>query len=145
MTGHFSSAKCAALAVVVATAAPAHGGDTVYPADSVLLFVAAWCAPCHAELKRLDEIEAAAWPKAVRVVPFDDDPRTEAMLRATNPRLLWRPTKRMWGDIRQDLSSRTSGLPFSLATDKQGEPCSESRYGLDAARTRTLIAQCGRD
>lgn len=145
MTGRFSSAKCAALALLIANAAPANGGGTVYPADSLMLFVAAWCAPCHAELRRLDEIEAAAGPKTVRVVAFDDDPRTEAMLRVVSPRLLWRPTKQMWVRIHEDLSPRTAGLPFSLATDEQGRPCGESRQGLDAARTRTLIAACERD
>jgi thiol-disulfide isomerase/thioredoxin len=144
MTGYFASAKCAVMAALVAGAGPAQGATTGYPSDSILLFVAAWCAPCHAELRRLDEIEAAAGPRAVRIVPLDDDPRTAAMLRMARPQQIWRPAGAAWDAVRDDLSVRTAGLPFSLATDGRGQICGESRHGLDAIRTRQLIDRCAR-
>jgi thiol-disulfide isomerase/thioredoxin len=123
---------------------PISAAEPDYPANSVLLFVAAWCAPCRAELKRLDEIATAARPKAVRVVSFDNTERTEAMLRGIPLERMWRPTALTRKVMIDDLETRTAGLPFALATDERGQPCGESRRGLDAARTRALIADCRR-
>lgn len=138
----FASAKCAALAVLIGVAPSAAAEEPAYPADSVLLFVAAWCAPCRAELARLDEIEAAAGTKIVRVVPFDDDAGTAAMLDGVKPRLLWRPGGWQARAVREDVSGRTAGLPYGLVTDRAGRPCAETRRGLTGPRVRALVAQC---
>lgn len=113
-----------------------------YPPDAVLLFVASWCAPCHAELTRLPEIRAAARPLRVLVVPFDSGPATQAMLRGVAPAERWQPEGAERRSMETALYAETAGLPFALVTDRHGRRCAAWRAGLDAARTRTLIAAC---
>lgn len=113
-----------------------------YPADAILLFVASWCAPCHAELARLPEIRAAARPRRVLVVAFDSGAATQAMLRAVAPAERWQPEGAERRAMETALYAETAGLPFALVTDARGRRCATLREGLDAARTRTLIARC---
>lgn len=113
-----------------------------YPPDSVVLVVAPWCAPCHAELARLDGIAAAAAPRAVRVFLAEQGPRAEAMVRGVVPDRRWRPPGDAWRHARADLMARTPGLPFSIVTDGAGAICAQTGAGLDALRVRALIARC---
>ena len=130
------------LAFLVASG-PAAASDALrYPPDALLLFVASWCAPCHAELGRLPEINAAARPLRVLVVPYDEERGTAAMLRGVPPEQVWRPAPALRAQVREDLFGETAGLPFSLATDRTGRPCGSSRLGLDAERARALAAGC---
>lgn len=113
-----------------------------YPADTVLLLVAPWCAPCHAELARLDTIAAAARPLAVRVLAVEDNPRARAMLARVPERQRWSPPEAEARRTRADALGRAGGLPFSLATDGAGRVCAGQGGGLDAARTAALVAKC---
>ncbi len=116
-----------------ATEAPEAG-----PKESILLMVASWCAPCHAELRRLGEISGAAAPWSVRVVPHDDDWATMAMMEGVpkGQRLMAdRATIEQW-------TGQTRGLPFSVAVDADGKVCGRVRGGLDGAKARALILAC---
>lgn len=108
------------------------------PPNTLLLLVAARCAPCRGELARLDAIAEAAGPVAVRVVPLDGNPATRRML-ANVP--AWRidATPR----VVERVASRTGGLPFSLMTDAAGRPCAEHARPLDAAGVRAMRRSCG--
>lgn len=138
----FPKRHSAAILASVAGMLTASADAPIYPTESVVLFVAAWCGPCHAEIDRLDEIEAVARPRQVRVVAYDDDRRTEAMLRRAGTKRVWRPAPGVAQRIRSDVERRTSGLPFSLATDSRGRVCGETRRGLTARATQALIAGC---
>lgn len=113
-----------------------------YPADTVLLLVAPWCAPCHAELARLDAIAAAARPLAVRVLAVEDNPRARAMLARVPEWQRWSPPEPDARRTRADALGRAGGLPFSLVTDAAGRVCAGQGGGLDAARTAALVAKC---
>ena len=113
-----------------------------YPRDSVLLLVAPWCAPCHAELARLDAIAAAARPRAVRVFMVDDGPRAAAMWRRVPDAYRWAPLAGEERRYRSDALARTAGLPFSMATDARGQVCAMRGGGMDAARVATLVKAC---
>lgn len=108
----------------------------------MLLLVAPWCAPCHAELARLDAIAAAARPLAVRVFAVEDNVRARAMLRGVPEARRWSPPEGEARRARADALARAPGLPFSLATDSAGRVCAGQGGGLDAARTAALVATC---
>lgn len=115
-----------------------------YPPASVLLFVASWCAPCHAELARLPAITHGARPFRVLVVPFDDRPATMRMLDAVPSAQRWQTDPSTRRSLVKELAAGTSGLPFSVAIDGGGRPCGSQRKGLDAAAAQALVAVCSR-
>lgn len=131
----------AALVLVLGAAAPAADAPR-YPPDSVLLLVAPWCAPCHAELARLDAIAAAAWPRAVRVFMVEDGARAAAMWRRVPEAYRWTPPAGEERRYRVDALGRTAGLPFSIATNSRGQVCAGRGGGMDAARVAALVKAC---
>lgn len=130
------------LALLCAPPARAAPAEVHYPANSVLLLVAPWCAPCHAELARLDTIAAAARPRAVRVFMVDDGPRAAAMWRRVPDVYRWTPPAGEERRYRADAMARTVGLPFGMATDARGRVCATDGGGMDAARIRMLVQAC---
>ncbi|WP_084579199.1 TlpA family protein disulfide reductase [Sphingomonas azotifigens] len=115
-----------------------------YPPDSILLFVAAWCAPCQGELARLAEISRAARPFRVLVVPFDDGKGTRAMLDAVpvaQRLVVDRATQRR---LVTEVERRSAGLPFSLAIDQEGQICAAQAALLDGAAAAALVSACRR-
>jgi thiol-disulfide isomerase/thioredoxin len=121
-------------------AVPASAGTGRYPPNSVLLFVASWCAPCHSELARLPAITRGAQPFRVLVVPYDDRPATLTMIEAVPAAQRWHPGR----PLTKELAAETSGLPFSMAVDRDGRACGTFRKGMDGASAQALVAQCSR-
>ncbi|UUL83880.1 TlpA family protein disulfide reductase [Sphingomonas qomolangmaensis] len=112
------------------------------PPDTLLLFVASWCAPCHRELREFDAIAAAARPARTLVVAYDDTRATRTMLRNIAPDRRWpidTPARR---ELRRRLMQRAVGLPYAVLTDQRGEPCATSNQGLTAERARRLQRSC---
>ncbi|UZK70393.1 hypothetical protein OKW76_04925 [Sphingomonas sp. S1-29] len=129
------------MAVLALAAAPAAAQETT-PPDTLLLFVASWCAPCHRELRELDAIAAAARPARTLVVAYDDTRATRAMLRNIDANRRWpidTPARR---ELRRSLMQRAVGLPYAVLTDHRGEPCATSNQGLTAERARRLQRSC---
>lgn len=112
------------------------------PPNSILLFVASWCAPCHAELARLPAISRGAQPFQVLVVSFDETSATRAMIQAVPPTQRWRPSKQLRSRFVAELTGRTAGLPFSVAIGTDGKACGVVRKGLDAQTAADLVASC---
>jgi thiol-disulfide isomerase/thioredoxin len=123
---------------------PASAETGRYPPNSVLLFVASWCAPCHSELARLPAITRGAQPFRVLVVPFDDRPATRAMIEAAPAAQRWQPAPEMRRRLAKDLAAETAGLPFSMAIDRNGRGCGTFRKGMDGASAKALVVQCSR-
>lgn len=113
-----------------------------YPARSILLFVATWCAPCHGELRQLPSIAAGAGPYRVLVVPVDRGRATDAMLREVPVEQVWRPDAARMAAVRGELLARTPGLPFSVAIGGDGRPCTTHRGGMTAASARGMRTEC---
>lgn len=126
-----------------------HGSGTAaeedrYPPETLLLFVASWCAPCHAELAQLPAIARGAQPYRVLVLPFDDKRASLAMLSQVPAAQRWIPGNADRRRMAAELFGDTSGLPFSVAIGADGRPCGTIRLGLDAARAEALVAGCRR-
>lgn len=130
----------AASATLGATDAPRSSSEL--PADTVLLLVAPWCAPCWEELKRLDGLAIAAAPLRVRVLMMEDGARARAMAAEIAPVWQWTPRVGSRATVRAILWARTPALPFSVATDKNGMICAERGGGLDVGKARTLAQLC---
>lgn len=122
-------------------AAPAAGMPAA-PPHAVVLVVAGWCAPCRAELARRAEIEAAAAPRTLRIVALDDTASTRAMLAGLPPSAMWRLTPADRVRLADSVYARSAGLPYAFATDPRGQRCADLAGGLDAPRTRALVARC---
>lgn len=131
----------ALIAPALLAAAPARAeAPPPWPADAVLLFVAGWCAPCHAELKEVEALATAAAPRRLLVVPADRSRATAAMLAPVAAERVWRDA----GAVRALWSGAigAAGLPFALVTDDGGRPCAEHRRVLRPADLAALAAAC---
>ncbi len=137
---------CAALGIsLFSAAALAQGTEPPRaPPETVLLFVAAWCAPCHGELARLAEIARAAQPYRALVVPFDDSRATRAMLAAVPLAQRWQPERAAQRRLAAEVERRSAGLPFSLAIDREARICAAQSEALDGARAAAMVGTCRR-
>ena len=109
-----------------------------YPPRALLLFVASWCAPCRAEIGRLDAIAASAEPLDVRVVPLDRTSATAAMLRGVPSARVWRSASAADAFVRD-----RGSLPFAIMTDAAGRACATYAYAVDSAAVTALRRRCG--
>ncbi|WP_029623291.1 TlpA family protein disulfide reductase [Sphingomonas elodea] len=133
------------LAAVLSSTAPAAGEEPLpYPPESVLLFVAAWCAPCHGELGHLAEITGGARPYRVLVVPVDDSRATRLMLEQVPRTARWDPETGIQRRLWRTISEETAGLPYSLAIGADGQVCGRHQEALTAATAQALVARCKR-
>jgi thiol-disulfide isomerase/thioredoxin len=112
------------------------------PPETVLLFVASWCAPCHGELARLPQIARSARPYRVLVVAFDDSRATRAMLAPVPAAQRWQPDRTTQRRLAAEVERRSAGLPFSLATDRGAGICAAQAEALDAAQVAAMVATC---
>lgn len=115
---------------------------SAYPPETVLLFVAAWCAPCHGELAHLAEISRGARPYRVLVVPFDDGRATRAMLDGVPAPQRWLPDPKTQRRLAQMVAAESPGLPFSVTIDAHGRACATQAEALTGATAEALVARC---
>jgi len=114
------------------------------PQETILLFVASWCAPCHGELALLPEIGRGAKPYRILIVPFDDSRATRAMLAAVPAAQRWQPERATLRRLTAEVERRSAGLPFSLATDRDGHICAAHAETLDAGKAAAMVTACRR-
>ena len=128
------------LSALALAAAPAPAADAPeWPADAVLLFVAGWCAPCHAELAEVAELSTAAAPRRLLVVPADRSRTTAAMVAPLGEARVWRDAAAV---RRIGSGAYGAGLPVTLVTDAEGRVCAEHRRVLRPGDLAALAARC---
>jgi len=126
----------------IAAGSPVQAPVAALQPDTLILFVASWCAPCRIELARADAIAVAARPRRMRIVPLDKGQGTTAMLRKVRPDLVWNPDKAEMQALETRLLTQTAGLPFSAMTDDAGKPCALHRAILDTAAVAVMRKSC---
>ncbi|WP_157084626.1 TlpA family protein disulfide reductase [Sphingomonas pituitosa] len=125
--------------------ARAQSADSAHlPPETILLFVASWCAPCHGELAQLSEIGRGAQPYRILVVPFDDSRATRAMLNAVPAAQRWQPDRATQRSLAAEVERRSAGLPFSLVIDRDARICAAHAEALDAAKAAAMVSACRR-
>jgi thiol-disulfide isomerase/thioredoxin len=109
---------------------------------SIILFWAAWCAPCRAEISAWPELQRAADPLPVHVVVLDTSvEKSTALLKAL-------PANRVHNNRASSFSmltawaDRASGLPFAVAIDASGHICASQNGGLTAERVVAMRRRC---
>ena len=131
-----------AVAAVLAVASAARAGEPPrWPEDAVLLFVAGWCAPCHAELREVEALSAAAAPRRLLVVPADGTRQTAAMVKPLPEARVWRDPAALRALWSGELGA---GLPMTLVTDAGARVCGEHRRVLRPGDLPALAARCGK-
>lgn len=141
MHGFYFKSIAALLAATWPGAAGAADPDP--PGNAILLFVASWCAPCHAEVRDLPALRRAAGPMRVLVVPVDATRQTRAMLaRVPAEAIVTLEPARAKAWMRR-LAGGAPGLPTSVAVDLHGTVCGVRREPLDAAAVATIRRGCG--
>ncbi len=139
------------LLVFLLTAAPSSGRSAevsgplaglAIPMPSVVMFWAAWCAPCRAEIAVWPDLQRAAGPLPVHVVALDTPiEQSRALLKAL-------PADRVHHGRGSSVSmlaawsNRASGLPFAVVFDLQGRICASQNGGLTVERLATMRRRC---
>jgi hypothetical protein len=123
--------------ILLAAAMLPAASTPIYPAHSLILFVASWCAPCRAELRDIDRLIVLAAPATLRVTPIDRTAATAAMLRSVAPARIWRSARAV-----DDFARQSASLPFSLMTDAEGRACATHRRALDRVAIEDLRRRC---
>jgi thiol-disulfide isomerase/thioredoxin len=113
------------------------------PANAILLFVASWCAPCHAEVRALPDLARAAAPLRVLVVPIDRHRGTRRMIAAVPEQQLLRLEPSAAAALMRSVAGAAPGLPTSVALDGRGRRCGVVRRPLTPQDAALLAERCG--
>jgi thiol-disulfide isomerase/thioredoxin len=132
----------AIMLVCCARASAAQPDEVQPPRNAIILFVAAWCAPCHGEMRALPEIAASAAPMRVFVVTTDDTRGTARMMVRVPDDRRWRLSPGDAGAVMRRLAGTAPGLPISVAIDATGKVCAVVRKPLSADLAAGVRTRC---
>lgn len=124
-----------------ATPAQAESGVPL-PPSAVLLFWASWCAPCQAEVRDIAELERAAAPLRVVIIPIEPRRQWQPLLRSLRPDQMYLPPEGGMTML-QRLTGGRAALPVSIAVDADGRICAIHYVGVTAALLERWRTICG--
>lgn len=110
------------------------------PRPAIILFWAAWCAPCRAEVAQIGALSKAAAPIPVIIVATDASRSTRTLLGGLDPARVRFPAN--GGDVMALMPGGSAGLPAAMAFDAQGRPCATIQGAVDVALLREWRTLC---
>lgn len=113
------------------------------PSSSIVLFWAAWCAPCRAEIAAWPALQQAAGSSPLYIIALDTPIERSRTLLKSIPADRVRHGGGSTFSILAAWPQRASGLPFSVLLDAQGRVCASQNGGLDADRITGMKRRCG--
>lgn len=111
------------------------------PQPAVLLFWAAWCAPCRAEVRQIEALTDAAAPIAVIVVSIDNNSVSRALLRGLPPDRVRFPAAAA-PPLLTMMPGGGVALPAAMATDASGKTCAYTEGAVNPVMLRQWSARC---
>lgn len=99
------------------------------PNPGILLFWAAWCAPCRKEVDELAALERAAAPLPVVIVAVDPDRMSQRLL-AHLPAAQVRFASTSDEILSMMMPGAGGALPAALALDSEGKACGRRQGGV---------------
>lgn len=132
----------------IAAAAPARlidgsGAIAPLPKPAIILFWAAWCAPCRAEVRDYATLDKAAGSVPLIVVSTEGGTRAQSLLSNVPPERRRFPADAMI-DIFAAYPEMRGALPFAMAIDRKGQTCVSHAGAVDAAIIAGWRDRCGR-
>lgn len=119
------------------------GAASLLPRHAIVLFWAAWCAPCRAEVRDYAALDKAAGDVPLIVLSTESGGRAQSLLSNVPP-----ARRRFPADSATNILSAypeaRGALPFAMATGRDGRICATHAGAVDAAMIAAWRDRCSR-
>jgi len=138
------SAFLAGIGLIAASAGDARAKTDAFqlPPSSMVMFWAAWCAPCRSEVSAFAQLSGSAAPRKTLILAVGENPQSRAILSAIPPDHV-RYTQEPFPALFRRFGIRGPiALPFALMTDANGKICATISGGATVASVAVATRQC---
>lgn len=118
-----------------------NGEVQILPRPAIILFWAAWCAPCRAEVSQIEALSRAAGPLPVIVVATDADRTSRRLLGGLAPDRVRYPDAPA-SDVLAMMPGGGGALPAAMAIDASGVVCASVQGPVNPAMLRQWRDRC---